>query len=344
VTSQSTGKAPNTLPSKPIVFSGVQPTGQGVMLGTYLGALKNWVALQDRYECIYCVVDMHAITVRQDPERLRETSYQTAATYLACGIDPLKSLVFIQSQVPQHAELGWILTCYTYMGELSRMTQFKDKSAKGQNIGTGLFVYPSLMAADVLLYQAALVPVGHDQKQHLELMRDLALRFNNLYGPTFTVPEIFMPPVGARIMSLQNPESKMSKSDEDASATIYLTDSDDLIMKKFKRAVTDSKNEITRSDDQPGIKNLVSIQAAITGQTPQAVVESLSGKQYGFLKTQTAELVIELFRPIRDEMSRLLNERTHLQAILKQGSERAQAKAEVTLKRVKEDVGLIARL
>ena len=253
---------------KPVLFSGMQPTGEGLTLGNYLGALKNWVELQKTYDCIYCVVNLHAITVRQDPKILREATYRTLATYIACGVDPQQSLLFKQSQVPEHTELSWILECHTYMGELARMTQFKDKSGKQESIATGLYTYPSLMAADILLYQTHLVPVGNDQKQHLELSRDLAIRMNNTYGELFKVPEVFIPTVGARIMSLTDPSAKMSKSAEDAGATIFVLDDEAVILKKFKRAVTDSVNQINLSDEQPGVKNLITIQASISGQTP----------------------------------------------------------------------------
>lgn len=323
------------------LFSAAQPTGGGIMLGNYLGAVKNWVQLQKDYHCLFSVVDLHSITVKQDPKQLRELSYTMAASYLACGIDSKQSGVFIQSHVPQHAQLGWILTCFTYMGELNRMTQFKDKSSKSQNIPTGLFVYPTLMAADILLYQTNMVPVGSDQKQHLELSRDLAQRMNNQYGPLFQVPEIYMPTHGARVMSLQDPSKKMSKSDEDQFATVFLLDSEDVIMKKFKRAVTDSENVIRYSDDQPGIKNLLSIQAAILNRNPEEVLKDFEGKGYGHLKMQTAEMVIELFKPMRLEVERYLKNRDILDQELKKGAEKAQAIAEKTLHKVHEAVGFI---
>jgi tryptophanyl-tRNA synthetase len=270
------------------------------MLGNYLGAMKNWVALQEKYDCLYCLVDLHAITLRQDPAELRERTYAGPALYLACGLDPARNILFAQSHVPAHSELGWILACHSYMGELSRMTQFKDKSAKQKNIPTGLFVYPTLMAADILLYQANLVPVGQDQKQHLELTRDLAIRMNNLYGELFKVPEIYTPPVGAKIMSLTEPTAKMSKSDSDPNATIFMEDSDDVITKKIKRAVTDSGTTIEYSDEKPGVRNLLTIQAAITGKKPEDIVAAYAGKQYGHLKVETAEIVVECVRPIRE--------------------------------------------
>lgn len=332
----------DTNPKRPVIFSGIQPSGK-IMLGNYLGALRNWVNLQDKYECLFCLVDLHAITVRQDPTDLREKTYEGLAIYLASGIDPTKNIVFAQSHVSAHAELAWILGCNTYMGELSRMTQFKDKSAKQKNIGTGIFIYPVLMAADILLHQANLVPVGQDQKQHLELTRDIAIRMNGVYGQLFTVPEVFIPPIGAKIMSLQDPMAKMSKSDPDTNATVYLSDSDDAIRKKIKRAVTDSGSEITLSDDKPGIKNLIMIQSAITGKTLETIVGDYVGKQYGHLKVDTAEIVVSCVRPIREKVAHLLQDRAHLDRLLEDGAERAATKAEVTLKHVKEAVGFLAR-
>ncbi|WP_437733826.1 tryptophan--tRNA ligase [Sorangium sp. So ce1335] len=345
--------------SKKVIFSGIQPSGR-LMLGNYLGALKNWVKLQDDYDCLYCLVDMHAITVPQDPRGLRNRTYEGLAMYLAAGIDPARNIIFAQSHVPAHAELSWLLTCNAYMGELSRMTQFKDKSAKEQNIGAGLFAYPVLMAADILLYQTDLVPVGQDQKQHLELARDIAIRVNSTYGdaetskdgtvtvknPIFRVPEPYIPPVGARIMSLQNPSAKMSKSDADVNATVFLDDSDDTIRKKIKRAVTDSGSEIVfapEREDKAGVTNLISIQAAITGKDPHAIVEGYAGKQYGHLKVETAEIVVELLRPLRERHQALLQDKGELDRILAQGAERAAARAEPTLRRMYEAVGFLTR-
>ncbi len=334
---------------KPTLFSGVQPTGGGVMLGNYMGAIRNWVRLQDSHDCLFCVVDLHAVTLRQDPARLRELSYRNAASYIACGIDPEKSLVFMQSHVPAHAELAWLLTCNTWMGELSRMTQFKDKSTKGENVGTGLFTYPALMAADILLYRTKLVPVGHDQKQHLELARDLAIRMNNAYGdkkakePLLVVPDVYIPPVGARIMSLSDPAKKMSKSDEDPAGTVFLSDSDADIEKKFKRAVTDSMNRIADSDEQPGVKNLLAIQSVITGETPERCAAALEGQGYAKLKSRTAELVIETFRPIRETVERLMADKSYLDGVLRSSAEAAAARADVTLRRVKDAMGFISR-
>ncbi|WP_437656035.1 tryptophan--tRNA ligase [Sorangium sp. So ce1182] len=345
--------------SKKVIFSGIQPSGR-LMLGNYLGALKNWVKLQDDYDCLYCLVDMHAITVPQDPKELRSRTYEGLAVYLAAGLDPTKNIIFAQSHVPAHAELGWLLTCNAYMGELSRMTQFKDKSAKQQQVGVGLFSYPVLMAADILLYQTDLVPVGQDQKQHLELTRDIAIRVNSTYGdaetakdgtvtvknPIFRVPEPYIPPVGARIMSLQNPTAKMSKSDADPNATVFLDESDDAIRKKIKRAVTDSGSEIVfapEREEKAGVTNLISIQAAITGKDPGAIVESYTGKQYGHLKVETAEIVVELLRPLREKYQALLQDKGELDRILARGAERAAARAEPTLRRMYEAVGFLTR-
>ncbi|MDR3608400.1 MAG: tryptophan--tRNA ligase [Oligoflexia bacterium] len=331
--------------TKSVMLSAIQPTNVPT-LGTYIGALKNWVKLQDQYDCIFFAVDLHSITVRQDPVKLRELTYHAIATYLACGIDPEKSTLFIQSHVPQHAELAWVLTCYAYMGELNRMTQFKDKSAKqGANIPAGLFTYPVLMAADILLYQTKLVPVGGDQKQHVELTRDLAERMNSLYGgDLFTMPEPYIPKIGGRVMSLQNPTAKMSKSDTDASATVYLDDSDDSIRKKFKRAVTDSGTEIAYDETQkPGVSNLIAIQSALTGQTPEQIVASYVGKQYGHLKVETAEIVVQAISPIRTQVEHRMKDRAELEKILRRGAERAQAQAEKTLKKVYDRIGFAPR-
>lgn len=327
--------------TRPVLFSGMQPTGRSLTLGNFIGAMKNWLKLQETHECIYCVVDLHGITVRQDPATFRTSSYEVLASYLASGIDPKKSLIFMQSHVPEHAELGWVLTCHTYMGELNRMTQFKDKSAKEKSIPTGLFTYPTLMAADILVHQAELVPVGNDQKQHIELARDLAIRMNNTYGTLFKVPEPFIPPVGGRVMSLQDPTSKMSKSDENDSATVFLLDDEDTIVKKFKRAVTDSVNKINYSDDQPGLKNLIDIQAVLSGKTPQEITASFDGKGYGHLKQATADMVIANFSPIRKEILRLLDDKTYLHAVLKDSAERASRRARPTLQKTYEALGFI---
>ena len=289
--------------SKKIMLSGVQPT-RAITLGNYLGAIKNWVTLQDQYDCYFMSVDLHAITQRQEPSELRESTYYGIATYLASGIKSDHCTLFAQSHVPEHAELGWALTCYSTMGELSRMTQFKDKSGtKGENIPTGLYVYPVLMAADILLYDSNLVPVGADQKQHIELTRDIAGRMNNLYGKDlFVIPEPFIPTVGAKIMSLLDPEVKMSKSDVNPNATVFMSDSDDTIRKKIKRAVTDSGSEITDDPKQSGVHNLLSIQSAILGKSVKELAASYAGKQYGHLKVETADIVATAISPIRTEI------------------------------------------
>lgn len=333
------------------MLSAIQPSNR-VTLGNYLGALRNWVKLQKDYRCFFFAVDLHAITSRQDPAELREQTYRMIATYLAAGLDPQSVTLFVQSHVAEHAELAWVLNCFGYIGELSRMTQFKDKSAKqGANIPVGLFTYPVLMAADILLYQTDLVPVGDDQKQHVELTRDLAIRLNNQTGPTspnstplFKIPKPWIPPVGARIMSLQAPTSKMSKSDPDPNGAIYLTDSNDQILKKFKRAVTDSLNQIAyQPSEQPGVANLLSIQAAILGHTPEERVAAYTGKQYGHLKLETADSVISVVGPIRDEADRLMRDRNYLDQILEEGAEKARSIASATLARVYDRVGFIGR-
>jgi tryptophanyl-tRNA synthetase len=328
---------------KKVMLSAIQPSNTPT-LGTYLGALKNWVQMQDQYDCLFFAVDMHSITVRQDPKQLRDLTQQAIAIYLASGLKPDHCTLFAQSHVPAHAELGWVLTCTSYMGELNRMTQFKDKSGKqGQNIPTGLYVYPALMAADILLYKTNLVPVGADQKQHVELTRDLAMRFNNTYGETFVVPEPFIPPIGARIMSLQNPESKMSKSDPDPNATIFILDEPDTIVKKLKKAVTDSGSEITDADDKPGVRNLLSIQSALSGKPVAEIVASYIGKQYGHLKLGTAEMIVETLRPIRTKALELLSERNEIDAVLKVGADKANAKAAPMMTQVYDRLGFVPR-
>jgi tryptophanyl-tRNA synthetase len=330
--------------TKKRILSGVQPTS-GLHLGNYLGAIRNWVALQTDYDSFFFAGDMHSITLRQDPKALRENTYTVVATYLACGIDPAKSTIFVQSQVPEHAELAWVLTCFSNMGELGRMTQFKDKSRKqtqSDSVPTGLFVYPTLMAADILLYQAHLVPVGEDQKQHLEITRDLAERLNKFAErDLFVVPNVFTPPTGGRVMSLLDPEAKMSKSDENPQATIFLNDDDTAIVKKFKRAVTDSKPAIDESEPTAGVKNLFAIQAACKGTTIEAVHKSYVGRQYGYLKVETADVVVTTLRPIRERMRELLGDRAELDRLLAQGAEKAQAVAARTLADVYDAVGFL---
>ena len=294
---------------KKTIFSATQPSGR-ITLGNYLGALRNWVALQDDYNAIYCVADEHAITVRQDPAALRRQSLELYAQFIACGLDPEKSIIFIQSHVPQHAELAWVLNCYTMFGELSRMTQFKDKSAShADNVNAGLFTYPSLMAADILLYQADLVPVGEDQRQHVEITRNIAQRFNGIYGDVFTMPEAYIPKVAARVMSLSEPEKKMSKSSPNENSFVLVMDKPEAIMRKFKRAITDSEGGIYRSPEKPGVTNLIEIYSAVTGMTPEAVENEFNGKGYGVFKPAVGEAVVEALRPIREETERLLGDK-----------------------------------
>ena len=300
-------------PVKKRIFSGIQPSGE-LTLGSYMGAIKNWVSLQEEYDCLYCIVDMHAITVRQNPADLRRRSVNQLAQYIACGLDPAKNIMFIQSHVPQHAELSWVLGCYTQFGELSRMTQFKDKAAKhADNSTAGLFTYPVLMAADILVYQADLVPVGQDQKQHVELCRDIAQRFNGVYGDTFTLPEPFIPKMGARVMSLGDPTSKMSKSDPDG--CVYMMDKPEDIMRKF----------------------------AATGKTVAEAEAAFAGQGYGIFKPAVAESVIELLRPIREEAERLTADKAYLESVYKDGAQKASYLAEKTLRKVYKKVGFVAR-
>lgn len=329
--------------NKKIIFSGTQPSGK-ITLGNYLGALRNWVALQDDYDAIYCVVDEHAITVRQNPADLRRQTLELFAQFIACGLDPNKSTVFIQSHVPQHAELAWVLSCYTMFGELSRMTQFKDKSAShADNINAGLFTYPSLMAADILLYQTSLVPVGQDQKQHVELARDIAQRFNGIYGDVFTMPEPYIPEVGARVMSLTEPDKKMSKSSENENSYILVMDRPEDIMRKIKRAVTDSEGGVYRAPDKAGISNLIDIYAASTDKTIDEVETEFRGRGYGEFKPAVGEAVVELLRPIRTETERLLADKGELERLYRQGAEKAARRASRTLAKVHKKVGFLAR-
>ncbi len=332
--------------ARPTVLSGIQPSGR-LTLGNYLGAIKNWLPLSKDYDCHYMLVDLHAITVRQDPIVLRERCYEFLALYIACGLDPKDNVLFVQSHVSAHARLSWILNCYTQFGELSRMTQFKDKSAKNvDNINAGLFDYPVLMAADILLYDAAQVPVGDDQKQHLELTRDIAQRFNNIYGAPkheiFVVPEPMIPPVGARIMGLQDPTVKMSKSDDAETNALYLLDTPDVITRKIKRAVTDTGREV-RFDfsGKPGVSNLLSILAATTNEEIPALEARFAGQQYGAFKAAVAEAVVECLRPVQARYHELREDREGLRAVLKDGAERASRRADVTLKRVHDVLGFI---
>ncbi|NLI90328.1 MAG: tryptophan--tRNA ligase [Epulopiscium sp.] len=324
---------------KKVIFSGMQPSGH-VTLGNYLGALKNWTDLQEDYNCLFCVVDMHSITVRQDPPTLRRLSREFLMQYIAAGINPEENIMYYQSHVPEHAELAWILNCFTYMGELNRMTQFKDKSQRhAENINAGLFTYPALMAADILLYQTDLVPVGDDQKQHLELARDIAIRFNNAYSPTFKVPEGYFGKAGARVMSLQEPNKKMSKSDEDENAFVSILDSPDVIARKFKRAVTDSDNEIRFSEDKPGISNLLNIYSAITGKSIEESEKDFDGKGYGDFKMAVAEVVIDELRPLQDRYKELEKDKAYIDGIIKENAQTASYLANKTLSKVQRKVG-----
>lgn len=331
--------------SKPILFSGIQPSGD-LMIGNYIGSIKNWVKLQDDYQCLFSLVNMHAITVEQDPQALAKRSLDFVALYLAAGIDPKKSTVFIQSHVPEHAELAWILNCATYMGELNRMTQFKDKSQKHEhNINAGLFNYPVLMAADILLYQTELVPVGADQKQHLELTRDLAHRYNNRFGrEIFKVPEPFIAPAssGGRIMSLQDPTSKMSKSDENKNNFIGLLDDPKTILKKCKKAVTDSGDVIEYDlDNKPGVSNLLTIYSVISGQPIEQVVAHFDGKMYGHLKVELGELIVDYLAPIQQRFYAIRDDETYLQGVLNTGADQAREQAQKTLRDVQQTIGFI---
>ena len=329
-------------PNKKIIFSGIQPSGS-LTLGNYLGALKNFGKLQDSYNCYYCVVDMHTLTVRQNPEELRERSYSLLALYLACGLDPDNNVLFMQSHVPCHAELSWILGCYTYIGELSRMTQFKDKSQRhADNINGGLFTYPVLMAADILLYKTDLVPIGVDQKQHLELARNIAERFNNIYGETFVVPEPFIPTNSAKIMSLQEPDKKMSKSDTNVNNFILLLDPADVILKKFKKAVTDSGCEIVYDEvNKPGISNLINIYASINDISREDVMKEFEGKRYGDFKVAVGTAVADALSPIQKKYNEYISDKAYLDSIFRKNAEIAGENARKTLKEVYEKVGFI---
>ncbi len=326
------------------IFSGIKPSGE-LTLGSYIGAIRNWVALQNDYDCLYCIVDMHAITVRQNPADLRRRTLEQLAQYIACGLDPEKNIVYIQSHVPAHAELSWVLGCYTMFGELSRMTQFKDKSRKNaDNINAGLFTYPVLMAADILLYQADLVPVGEDQKQHVEIARDIAGRFNQVYSPTFTLPEPFIPKTGARVMSLLDPSSKMSKSEQGGDGCITLLENPDDIMRAFKRAVTDSETSVRFDPEhKPGVSNLMTIYSCATGKSFAEIEAEFEGRGYGDFKTAVGESVVELLRPIREKTQELLANRDYLESIYAAGAERAARLAQKTLDKVYRKVGFVPR-
>lgn len=330
----------------PIVLSGCQPSGQ-LTLGNYLGALKQWVDMQTDHDCLYMIVDLHAITVRQDPKQLHEACLDGLALYLACGIDPKKSTIFMQSHVPEHAQLGWVLNCYTQMGELNRMTQFKDKAQKNQsNVNVGLYAYPVLQAADILLYQANKVPVGEDQKQHLELTRDVGARFNNLYGDIFDLPEPFIPENGARVMSLQEPTKKMSKSDSNPNNIIGLLEDPKKIIKKVKKAVTDSDEQARiffDPESKAGVSNLLSLLSATSGQNIEDLVPIYQDKMYGHLKGDVAESVVALIGPIQAEYSRIRKDLPYLSEVMHQGSAKAREKASDTLAKVYKALGFIER-
>ena len=340
--------------SKPIVFSGVQPSGE-LSLGNYLGALRQWTKMQDDYDCLFCIVDLHAITVRQDPEALRKATLDTLAIYLACGIDPEKSTIFIQSHVPEHSQLAWILNCYTYFGEMGRMTQFKDKSARHEdNVNVGLFTYPVLMAADILLYQANQVPVGDDQKQHLEITRDIANRFNALYGEKdedgnvietlFAVPEVFIAKTGARVMSLLEPTKKMSKSDDNRNNVIGLLEDPKSVAKKIKRAMTDGDEPpVVRYDvkEKPGVSNLLDILASVTGKTIPQLEAEFEGKMYGHLKTAVADEVSAMLSQLQERYHHFRNDEALLEKIYQEGAKKARTKAQETLKQIYQAVGFV---
>ena len=326
---------------KKIVFSGVQPSGN-LTIGNYLGAIKNFSRFSEDYKTFYCVVDLHAITVRQVPAELRRRTYETLALYMACGLDEKKNTLFVQSHVPAHAELGWMLDCYTMFGELSRMTQFKDKSQKhSENINAGLFTYPTLMAADILLYQTDIVPVGIDQKQHLELARDIADRFNQIYGDTFTVPEGYISQDTMKIMSLQEPTAKMSKSDPNDNAVVRILDSKDDIIRKFKKAVTDSETSVRYSEDKPGVSNLMSIYGAFTGKTMDEIEREFDGKGYGDFKLAVGEACADGLASVRDEFARLMADKAHLEAVMKAGSDEAAYYARKTMSKVRRKLGFV---
>ena len=329
---------------KKVLLSGIQPSGD-LHLGNYLGAIKNWRELSDQFDCYWFMADLHTITVRQDPAQLRRRTLTQIATYIACGLDPEKNTIFVQSHVPAHAELGWVLDCYTMFGELSRMTQFKDKSAKhADNINAGLFTYPCLMAADILLYQPDFVPVGEDQKQHVEICRDIANRFNHVYGDVFKMPEPYIPKQGARVMSLNQPDTKMSKSIPEG--CVFLMEKPEDILRKFKRAITDSDTErCVRFDPQakPGVSNLMQIYSAVTGKSFETIEAEFDGKGYGAFKPAVGEAVVELLRPIREETERLLADKGYLESVYRAGAEKASYVAEKTLRKVYKKVGFLAR-
>ncbi len=323
------------------VLSCIQPSGM-LTLGNYLGALKNWINMQEEYDCTFAVADLHAITVRQEPAKLRSQIYSTFALMLALGLDPEKSTLFIQSHVPEHAQLAWLLSCYTQFGEMSRMTQFKDKSAKhADNVNVGLFAYPALMAADILLYNPDFVPVGADQKQHLEITRDIANRFNGIYGDVFTIPEPFIGKSGARVMSLQDPTKKMSKSDENVNAWVAILDDPDAIMRKFKRAVTDSEAKVCIGENKAGINNLIGIYSAVTGKTSDEITAEFEGRGYGDFKTVVGEAVVEELRPIRERYDTIIKDKKTLEELYREGAKKAEHTAIRTLSKAMKKVGFV---
>lgn len=323
------------------VLSCIQPSGL-LTLGNYLGALKNWKNMQNEFDCTFAVADLHAITVRQEPAKLRAQIYSTYALMLALGLSPEESTLFIQSHVPAHSQLAWVLSCYTNFGEMSRMTQFKDKSAKhSSNVNVGLFSYPVLMAADILLYKPDFVPVGADQKQHLEIARDIALRFNGIYGDVFTVPDAYIPKIGARVMSLQEPTKKMSKSDENPNAWVAILDTPDDILRKFKRAVTDSEAKVCVGEEKHGINNLIGIYSAVTGKTAEQVAAEFEGKGYGDFKLAVAEAVIEELRPIREKYDAIIKDKATLESLYREGAQKAEYTARRTLSKVMKKVGFV---
>ena len=327
--------------SKEIIFSGIQPSGE-LSIGNYIGSLRNWVPMQEDNDCIYCVVDQHAITVRQDPKLLRERTLNTLAIFLACGIDPKKSTIFLQSHVSEHTELAWVLNCYTQVGELSRMTQYKDKSKRyASNITAGLFNYPVLMAADILLYNTNKVPVGDDQKQHIEITRNIAERFNGLYGNVFKIPEGFIPKNGARVMSLQDPTKKMSKSDENANGCVHLLDPPEVIMKKFKRAITDSEACVRYAEGKDGVNNLMGIYSCVTGKSYEEIEREFEGKGYGDFKTAVGEAVVEHLRPIQERFAELIKDKAYLEKCYTENAEKAARIAYRTLAKVMKKVGFL---
>ncbi|MDD3164284.1 MAG: tryptophan--tRNA ligase [Oscillospiraceae bacterium] len=328
---------------KKVILSGIQPSG-ALTLGSYLGAIKNWAELADSYDCYYMMADMHSITVRQNPADLRRRTVEQLAAYIACGLDPQKNTIFVQSHVPAHAQLSWVLNCYTMFGELTRMTQYKMKSEQhSDNINAGLFTYPALMAADILLYQADLVPVGGDQKQHVELTRNIAGRFNGIYGDVFKLPEPYIPAVGARVMSLSTPENKMSKSDPDQNGCVYVMDPPEDIMRKFKRAVTDCETSVRYDPvEKPGVSNLMQIYSVCTGATFAQIEQEFAGRGYGDFKPKVGETVVEMLRPIREETQRLIKDKAYLEAVYKDGAARACSVANKTLRKVYKKVGFVA--